>query len=68
MPPKVWVSLQRGCEFRGCGSFGALKSSQGCLEQLSGGLGELSRSIFEYSWELSEVSKGRFWRWWNQFA
>ena len=34
----------------------------------SGRFGKLSRSILELSWVLSEVSKGRFWRWWNQLA
>ena len=50
---KVCVSLQRGCEFWGCGSFGALKGSQGCPERPPGGLGKLSRSILELTWELS---------------
>ena len=68
MPAKVWVSLQRGCEFRGCGSFGASKGSQWWPERPPGGLGELSRSILELSWELFKVSKGRFWRRWNQLA
>ena len=68
MSVKVWVSLQRGCGCGGWGSFGALEGFRGCPERVPGGLGRLCRSILELSWELSEVSKGRFWRWWNQLA
>ena len=63
---KVCVSLQRRCEFRGCGSFGAPKGSQGCPERPPGGFGKLSRSILELTWEFSEVSEGRFWRLWRR--
>ena len=68
MPAKVWVSLQRGCKFRGCGSFGALKGFRAWPERVPGGLGKLSRRILELSWELSEGCGARFGGLWNQLA